>query len=214
VLLAVTDTGIGMSSATQARIFEPFFTTKEIGHGTGLGLATVFGIVEQGGGHIYVYSEVGKGTTFKIFLPRVQAAVSPELNAARSLSRQRGSETLLVVEDEEQLRTLICSVLQEAGYTVIEAPGPNQALEALADRSRHIDLLLTDVVMPEKRGPQLAAEAVQLRPNIKVLFISGYTGGAISRIANLDPGAHFLPKPFTTAKILTKVREVLGKLPE
>ena len=213
VRLAVVDTGTGMDPATQARIFEPFFTTKEVGRGTGLGLATVFGIVQQSGGHIYVHSEAGRGSTFEVYLPRVEAAVSPVHATSWAEPKERGSETLLVVEDESQLRTLICMVLEDAGYTAIEAGGPEQALEIAADPGTRVDMLITDVVMPGKGGPELAAEIAKLRPGLKALFVSGYTGRTVAKSGGLDPKAAFLEKPFTSRKLLAKVREVLAAKP-
>jgi two-component system cell cycle sensor histidine kinase/response regulator CckA len=213
VRLTVEDTGTGMDAATQARIFEPFFTTKEVGRGTGLGLATVFGIIQQCSGHIYVHSELGQGSTFEVYLPRVEAAVSPARSAARAEPKERGSETLLVVEDEAQLRTLICLVLEDAGYTTLEAAGPEQALEIAADAATPVDMLITDVVMPGKEGPALAAEIAKLRPGIKALFVSGYAGRTVAKTGGLDPKAAFLEKPFTSRKLLSKVREVLAAKP-
>ncbi|MGH9723321.1 MAG: response regulator [Bryobacteraceae bacterium] len=209
VMLAVTDTGIGMNGETQARIFEPFFTTKAQGQGTGLGLATVYGIVEQCGGAILVYSEVDHGTVFKIYLPGVQGApVIPE--AAPVAAPQRGSETVLVVEDEDAVRGLVCRILHARGYTVLAARNGGEALLLCEQQSREINLMITDVVMPAMSGSELAQRLAPLHPEMKVLFMSGYTDGAIVHHGVLDPQTAFLNKPFTPSGLAAKVREVLG----
>ena len=209
VLLAVSDTGTGMDEATQARIFEPFFTTKEVGKGTGLGLSTVFGIVRQSGGHIWVYSEPGRGSTFKIYLPAAaqQAAeAAPQVEAVVDL---RGTETVLLVEDEEQLRKLAHAILTRAGYTVIEAPNGGEALRTFAPGPR-VDLLLTDMVMPRVSGTALAAQLSAQRPGLRVVFMSGYTDtSAVEQ--GLPPGAIFVQKPFTPEVLLRKVRQALAE---
>jgi signal transduction histidine kinase len=210
VLLAVSDTGVGMDAEVQARAFEPFFTTKAVGKGTGLGLATCYGIVEQHGGHIWIYSEVGQGTTFKIYLPRIPepAALADTLADAPDLPR--GSETVLLVEDQADVRALLTQVLREQGYTVLEAANGAEAIR-VAEAYAPIDLLLTDVVMPLMGGKEAAATITARDPHVKVLFMSGYTHGAIVQNGQLDQGIAFLNKPFTPAALIRKVREVLDR---
>jgi signal transduction histidine kinase len=207
VMLAVTDTGHGMDAATQARIFEPFFTTKEPGKGTGLGLSTVYGIVKQSGGDVWVHSEPGQGTTFKVYLPRVSSAAP----AAGSLptTLPQGSETLLVVEDADAVRALITRVLRETGYTVLEAESGDRALAVVADHAGPIHLLLTDVIMPGMSGLDLVARLEDLRPGTRALYMSGYTGDAIVRHGLFEPGLHLLQKPFSAATLAGAVRAVL-----
>lgn len=210
VMLAVSDTGVGMDAATQARIFEPFFTTKERGKGTGLGLATVYGIVKQSGGWIWVYSEPGQGTTFKVYLPRVaEAAAAPAAPSSAPPVSVRGSETILVVEDDEMIRNLVQKVLKTNGYTVLVAGDGSEAERVARAHVGTIDLLMTDVVLPGLNGREVARRLVAQRPGTKVLFLSGYTDDAIVHHGMLEPGVAFLQKPFPPAVLGRKVREVL-----
>jgi CheY-like chemotaxis protein len=208
VMLAVTDTGVGMSRDVQARIFEPFFTTKGPGKGTGLGLATVYGIVKQSGGHIRVYSEPGAGTTFRIYFPRTDAVLDAR-TADTGESLPRGTETILLVEDEVEVRSLARDVLERLGYTVLESGLPTDAILIAKRHVGIIDLLLTDVVMPRMSGRTLADAVTAERPGIKILFTSGYTDDAIVRHGVLEPGIQFLEKPFTLHALAVKVRAVL-----
>jgi PAS domain S-box-containing protein len=209
VMLAVSDTGVGMGPEVQARIFEPFFTTKEVGKGTGLGLSTVYGIVKQSGGFIWVYSEPGHGSTFKIYLPRVDQPIESTGADKRMRNVLRGTETILLVEDDSQLRQLTSSVLTHCGYKVLVAAGPEEGLAIANANHRHIHLLITDVVMPVMNGRQLAEKILQISPSVRVLYISGYTNSAIVHYGVLDEGLWFLPKPFSLSALLGKVREVL-----
>jgi len=212
VLLAVSDTGIGMSEETQAHMFEPFFTTKEKGKGTGLGLATVYGIIKQSGGFIWVYSEVGHGTTFKLYLPRVEELAERASQPAQAPARAaRGTETVLVVEDEAPVRSVARQVLERHGYTVLEAPSAEAALDLATRYSGTIHLLLTDVVMPGLNGRELASRLATLRPDARVIFMSGYTDDAVTRHGVLEPGSTYVQKPFTPDAIARKVREVLDR---
>ena len=212
VLLAVSDTGVGMDAEVQTRAFEPFFTTKAVGKGTGLGLATCYGIVEQHGGHIWIYSEVGQGTTVKIYLPRVPEPAAPTSALADAPELPRGSETVLVVEDQADVRALLTQVLRGQGYTVLEAANGAEAIQvAEAHAPALIDLLLTDVVMPRMGGKEVAATITARDPHVKVLFMSGYTHGAIVQNGQLEQGIAFLHKPFTPAALIRKVREVLDR---
>jgi PAS domain S-box-containing protein len=210
VMLAVSDTGTGMDRETQARIFEPFFTTKEAGKGTGLGLSTVFGIVQQSGGNIWVYSEPGRGTTFKIYLPQVDAEVD-RFEASRASATLRGTETVLLVEDEDQVRTVVLRVLQLHGYRVIAAANAGEAMLLCENHPAPIDLLLTDVVMPKMSGPELARHLTALRPTLKVLCMSGYTDDSAVRYGVVDDEVAYVQKPITPASLTAKVREVLDR---
>jgi PAS domain S-box-containing protein len=207
VRLAVGDTGAGMTAEVRAHLFEPFFTTKEPGKGTGLGLATVYGIVKQSDGHIGVSSEPGAGTTFEIYLPRVEAPAATI--AAEPATSRGGEETILLVEDEPEVRSLARDLLEAAGYLVLEASDGEDALRVVEQREGPIHLLVTDVVMPRMSGPELAGLLVRARPELKVLYVSGYIAAEIADLGVLEPGVHFLPKPFTPVGLARKVREVL-----
>jgi len=209
VLLSVTDTGVGMDSVTQARIFEPFFTTKEKGKGTGLGLSTVYGVVKQSGGYIDVVSEPGHGTTFRVYLPRVEEAIEPKQLAPSVPITIHADETILLVEDETSLRTLTRNLLGLCGYTVLEAKSAHDAAEIGRQHSGTIHLLLTDVVMPGMNGPELARQLAATRPEVKVLYMSGYTGQSFSGAGALESGSRFLQKPFTREGLAKKIRETL-----
>lgn len=209
VMLAVSDTGTGMDADVLSHIFEPFFTTKEVDKGTGLGLATVYGIVKQSAGDIWVYSEPGQGTTFKIYLPRVQNQAADVAPASPSLATLTGTETVLLVEDETQVRALARLVLEEAGYTVIEARRGDEAIQVGEQHPGPIQLLLTDVVMPGLGGRAVAEHLGRTRPNLRVLYMSGYTDNAIDQHGVLGPGVTLLQKPFTLHALARKVREVL-----
>ena len=210
VMLAVSDTGVGMDAETQARIFEPFFTTKEQGKGTGLGLATIHGIVNQSSGHILVYSEKGRGTTFKIYLPQTES-VPGKTEPEQSFDQSGQSwETILLVEDEDAVRQVVSLHLTHQGFTVVEAKDAAHALYISDQHQGPIHLLLTDVVMSgSMNGAQLARELTALRPEMKVLYMSGYTDNVIAHSGVLDPGIAFLQKPFAPHEIIKKVRQVL-----
>jgi signal transduction histidine kinase/ActR/RegA family two-component response regulator len=209
VMLAVSDTGQGMDKGTQARIFEPFFTTKEQGKGTGLGLSTVFGIVKQSGGSIWLYSEPGAGSTFKIYLPRCQGDVQRRSSMPPPPKLTGGTETILLVEDEDQVRQVVHGILRRAGYTVLAAKEPTEAAAICEQHAGSIHLLLTDVVMPQRSGRELAEQIATIEPGIKVLFMSGYTNDAILHHGVLAAGVAFLQKPLTPESITRKVRAVL-----
>ena len=211
VMLAVSDTGTGMSADTVAHIFEPFYTTKESGRGTGLGLSTVYGIVKQSGGYVWVYSEPGRGTTFKVYLPRVNEAVDA-LPGAKTKSQDRvkmGTETILLVEDEPDLRELTRTVLASSGYTIVEARNAEEAERLTESNGAKIHLLLTDVIMPGISGRELAKRILARHSAMRVLYMSGYTYNVIAQGGTLERGVSFLQKPFTPSALVEKVREVL-----
>jgi CheY-like chemotaxis protein len=210
VMLAITDTGAGMTEAVKARIFEPFFTTKGVGQGTGLGLATCHGIIKQSDGHINVYSEPGRGATFKIYLPKASLENKPPGPPLQSPGLPRGTETILLVEDDPALREMAATLLGRLGYTVLPAGNGLEALNVTQQRATgHIDLLFTDVVMPHMSGKELADRMRALHPHTKILFTSAYTETAIVHQGVLNPGIILLQKPFTPSALANKVREVL-----
>jgi len=211
VLLAVSDTGAGMDEAIRLHIFEPFFTTKEKGRGTGLGLATVYGIVKQAGGHIWLYSEPGEGATFKIYLPRTQVSAGAASSAPQPSGQRGGSETILLVEDEPAVRMLAVHALRGRGYTVLEARNGEEALRIVKGREHAIALLITDVVMPQMSGKELAERLQGICPTLKVLFASGYTENTIVHHGVLEPDIAFLSKPFTPSALAQKVRAMFDQ---
>ncbi len=210
VLLVVSDDGCGMDYETRANVFEPFFTTKPTGEGTGLGLATVYGIVKQNKGFVNVYSEPGKGTTFRIYLPRDTSVSNAATEAATKTITQGGTETILLVEDEKAIRITMRLFLEQFGYTVIAAESPAEALQLAAEQSHQIDLLLTDVVMPGMSGRELAEKLAVDFPTLKVLYMSGYTANVIAHRGILEDGVNFISKPIGRDALAQKVREVLG----
>ncbi len=210
VLLSVTDSGVGMDAQTLAHVFEPFFTTKEVGKGTGLGLSTVYGVVKQSGGHVTVYSEPGRGTTFKVYLPRTEdRAVSPAGRAEAPPPRTGGAETILLVEDNELVRELTCTELEEIGYRVLAARGAEEALEVAERHEGPIHLVLTDIVMPRMTGRELADRLTRVRPGSKVLYMSAYTDEAVVHHGVLQPGTPVLQTPFTAEALAAKIRDLL-----
>ena len=209
VMVAVSDTGHGMDQSTMSRIFEPFFTTKELGKGTGLGLSTVYGIVKQSGGNIWVYSEVGRGTTFKIYLPRVDDLAEEYRKTIEDAKPGKGTETILLVEDEAMLRKLACQTLKSNGYRILEASNGDEAIAISSQYQGEIELLLTDVIMPGMNGRELSTRLLETRPNLRVLFMSGYTDDAIVHQGVLDESANFIQKPFSPDSLAQKVRAVL-----
>jgi two-component system, cell cycle sensor histidine kinase and response regulator CckA len=211
VMLAVSDTGIGMTQEVKSRIFEPFFTTKEQGKGTGLGLATVYGIVKQSGGYVWAYSEQGKGTMFKIYLPQAEGVAAETREIEEHSHTTGGSETVLVVEDNEAVLSFVRGVLEGWGYTLLEATGSEEALKVIESYHEPIHLLLTDVVMPRMSGPELAAKLLSLHPEAKVLYMSGYTDNSIVHHGVLDAGTYSLQKPFIPETLTRKIREVLDE---
>jgi CheY-like chemotaxis protein len=208
-VLTVSDTGVGMSPEILSHVFEPFFTTKEPGKGTGLGLSTVYGIVRQSNGHVWVESEPLRGTTFRICLPRAEGKAEPITTVIPVIPPAKGSETVLLVEDADVVRKLAHEVLRRNGYKVIEATDGRTAVDLAARHAGPIHLLLTDLVMPEMSGRQLANYLAAARPDLRILYMSGYAEDAVARQGRIDPGAAFVPKPFTPADLARKVRETL-----
>jgi CheY-like chemotaxis protein len=210
-MLAVSDTGCGMDSGTMSHLFEPFFTTKELGKGTGLGLATVYGVVKQNNGFITVYSEPGQGSTFRIYLPRHLAKAVPLPEKGSDKPSQRGHETVLLVEDEPAILKMTTMMLEREGYTVIPAGTPGQAIRLANEHHGNIHLLMSDVVMPEMNGRDLANNILSLYPHLKCLFMSGYTANVIAHRGILDESVNFIQKPFSKSGLTVKVREVLDR---
>jgi len=208
--LRVTDTGTGIDRETQSHVFEPFFTTKEAGSGTGLGLSTVDGIVRQSGGHIWLYSEEGLGTTFKIYFPRLDAAGHGATTLPAEGAQRQGNETVLVVEDEDGVRLLTRRLLERAGYTVRDADSPAAAATYLADHAAEVDVLLSDVVMPGGFGSDVARDLLERNPAARVVFMSGYADATIRQRSSLDPGAQLLHKPFTRSTLLWAIEDALA----
>jgi PAS domain S-box-containing protein len=210
VMLAVTDDGVGMNKETQRKIFEPFFTTKEFGKGVGLGLSTVYGIVKQSNGFIWMYSELGQGTTFKIYLPRVDEETNGDIIPNGNAKDLSGNETLLIVEDEKEVRILICETLKELGYKILSASNGIEAIELVKNTQVKIDMMVTDVVMPKMDGRELAVQLNSFLPDLKILYISGYTDNTIVHRGVLDVGTNFLQKPITPTLLIRKIREILN----
>jgi CheY-like chemotaxis protein len=211
ITLAVSDSGCGMDEQTRAHVFEPFFTTKEPGQGTGLGLAMVYGFIKQSGGHVSVYSELGVGSTFKIYLPEVEATPSSGELPASIAKMPHGDETILLVEDEGGVRTLARQILQTCGYTVLEAAHGVEAIRLAEEHQGPVHLLVSDVVMPNMGGRRVAERVAALKPDVKVLYLSGYPDDAVIRHGVLTSQTAFLQKPFTPIMLAQKVREVLGE---
>lgn len=209
VLIAVTDTGVGMADEVRSHIFEPFFTTKSPGKGTGLGLSTVFGIVKQHEGNIYVYSEPGVGTTFKVYLRQSSEAAGVRAERAEEEPIVGGAETILPTEDDPAVRQMAARILRGAGYTVLEAANGAEALQVARKHAGRIDLLITDVVMPRMNGRELARRLAEICPNVKTLYVSGYTENTIAHNHILDEDAHFQQKPFARRTLAQKVRQAL-----
>jgi two-component system, cell cycle sensor histidine kinase and response regulator CckA len=209
VVVEVTDNGTGMDEETRSHLFEPFFTTKEKGRGTGLGLSTSYGIVKQNHGEIEVRSDIGEGSSFSIYLPRIDEFFTSEEPKGPAPAPVKGAETILLAEDEDGVRHVVTQMLREQGYTVLPANGGAEALRIAQSHSGPLELLVSDVMMPRMSGPELAERLRGLRPEMRVLFVSGYTDGEIVRGGELEPGTDFLQKPFTREQLAMKVREVL-----
>jgi two-component system, cell cycle sensor histidine kinase and response regulator CckA len=212
VVLTVTDTGVGMDEETQKRVFEPFFTTKEVGKGTGLGLSTVYGIVRQSGGHILIKSEIGKGASFEVYFPRNESGEAVRSSAAPPAEVQKASETVLIVEDDEGVRVVASRILRDQGYKVLEARRASEARRIWEQHGPSIDLLLTDVVMPDVNGPRLAEELEKTRPGLRVLYMSGYPGAG-GLVSPQGAALACIEKPFTPSSLAAKVREMLSSSP-
>ncbi|MBE0556359.1 MAG: response regulator, partial [Proteobacteria bacterium] len=210
VFLGVSDDGMGMDRETQSHLFEPFFTTKEVGKGTGLGLATVYGMVKQNGGFIICYSEPGRGTTFKIYIPRVSGE-GETAEEPREAPVAHGAGRILLVEDDEMVREITKDILEEIGYTVLTVDTPKEAVALCENKETRVDLLLTDVVMPEMSGKELGKRIAAIRPGIKVLFMSGYTSDVIAHRGVLEKGVHFIQKPFRLKDLARKIHELIGE---
>ncbi|MGZ7081438.1 MAG: ATP-binding protein, partial [Thermoanaerobaculia bacterium] len=210
VLLSVSDDGLGMDAQVKSRCFEPFFTTKERGRGTGLGLSTVYGIVKQSGGYICVDSEPGRGSCFKVYLPRVDAEVEPSTARPEEANLRSRGERILLVEDDAMVRAAVDRVLKKHGYAVDVADSPGQAIQRFQDQPHAYDLVLTDVILPLANGREVADALLQLNPRLKVLFMSGFSDHAIVQQGVLDPGVNFIQKPFTPVALARKLRAVLG----
>jgi CheY-like chemotaxis protein len=212
VALCISDTGVGMTSDVLARVFEPFFTTKEAGHGTGLGLSQVYGFVKQSGGHVKIYSEPGQGTTVKMYFPRFASGEEPADDADNDLMAEaEGSETILVVEDDTDVRTYLAEALRTLNYRVITSNSAQAALSILIQDDRRVDLMLTDVVMPGVNGRELGRRAQDLRPNLPVLYLTGYSRNAVVHHGRLDEGVDLLQKPVTQAQLAARIRAMLDK---
>jgi CheY-like chemotaxis protein len=208
-MLAVSDTGCGIDAETQKHIFEPFFTTKEQGKGTGLGLSTVYGIIKQSGGHIWLYSEPAQGTVFKVYLPLATETQAETTGVSRPAALPRGTETILIVEDEPQIRKLAFDCLAYCGYDVLSSTNGVEALELIQRLERPIDLVLTDVVMPKLSGRELSERIAAMQPSTKVMFMSGYTNDSVVNHGILDGASWFIQKPFTLESLVRRVRQVL-----
>jgi CheY-like chemotaxis protein len=212
VQIAITDTGSGMAEEVVARAFEPFFTTKGVGHGTGLGLSQVYGFVKQSGGHVKIYSELGRGTTVKIYLPRLLRGSEAEAEVEPNVTGSPTRETILVVEDDRDVRAYITETLRELDYRVLEAPDAETALSLIERGERSIDLLLTDIVLPDQNGRQLADKATKWLPAMKVLYMTGYSRNAIVHQGRLDPGVALIQKPIRAPLLTARIRDLLDGL--
>jgi two-component system cell cycle sensor histidine kinase/response regulator CckA len=215
VLIEIEDTGVGMSAEVQAKIFEPFFSTKDVGQGTGLGLSTVYGIVKQTGAHIFFTSQLGKGTVFRIFVPRYLPAAGEvaaiHAEAGAEIADLTGTATILLVEDEEAVRAFAARALASRGYKVYEAASGIEALDVMREAGGAVDLIVSDVVMPELDGPSLLKELRKTRPDLKIIFISGYAEDAFRKNLPENETFHFLPKPFSRKQLAVAVKETLGR---